>query len=203
VAALSALPSGEAGDDELKRLRKRLDELGAVDFFGCARVAEARAWIARLDVSPTTSPGPTRDWQGTTWVTRAGIKVDRMASAWLIRRYIDPRGKFRFVRGKSHAAAPGEARFDMFEAEFGHEGDACTFEVLVRRMALTDPGLRAIAEQVHDLDVKDGKFGRPDTAGFGVTIEAIAAANPTDEARLERVSVWLDELVGWYRAHPG
>ncbi len=119
-------------------------------------------------------------------MTRTGIKVDRMASAWLIRRFIDPEARFKFVPAKGYRPAPGELRFDMFEAEFTHEGELCTFEVLVRRFGLPDPALRAIAEIVHDIDVKDAKYGREEAAGIGQLVAGIAAAHADDEARLAR-----------------
>src|SRR5262249_61636995 len=93
--------------------------------------------------------------QGAVWVTRRGIHVDRMASAWLIRRFIDPAAHFRFVDPRSYRQEVGELRFDMFEAEFTHEGDLCTFAVLLSRFGLSAPALRAIAEMVHDVDLKD------------------------------------------------
>jgi hypothetical protein len=194
VEALRTL--AEPDDTELERLRKRIDELSAIDFFGSTRVMEARGWLRRLDEAraPTPPVGERAALRGMVWVTRAGIKVDRMASAWLIRRFVDPEATFRFVQGRSHRPETGEIRFDMVEAEFGHEGDECTFEVLVRRLGLADPGLRPIAELVHDIDLKDGKFGRPGAEGFAMTVEAIAAAHPTDEARLDRASAWLDDL---------
>lgn len=189
------------GSAELERLRKRLDEISAIDFFGATRVMEARGWLARLEQE--RSAGSSRveraDLAGKTWVTRAGIKVDRMASAWLVRRFVDPDAAFRFVPGRSHRPGAGEVRFDMVEAEFGHEGEDCTFEVLVRRLGLHDPGLRPIAELVHDVDVKDGKFARPETEGFSMTVQAIAAAHATDEARLERAAAWLDDLLVHFR----
>ena len=74
---------------------------------------------------------------GRTWVTRPGVHVDRIASAWLIRRFIDPEARFKFVPGKGYEPEPGEIRFDMFEAEFTHEGDRCTFEVLLAALAST------------------------------------------------------------------
>jgi hypothetical protein len=201
VDALRALPDGEDGDAELKRLRKRVDELAPIDFFGATKLIEARGWLQRLDAAraPATEAPPARDWRGLVWVTRSGIKVDRMASAWLIRRFVDPDAAFRWVPGRSHVPAAGEARFDMVEAEFGHEGDECTFEVLVRRNGLTDPGLGPIAQMVHDIDVKDGRYGRPETEGFAMTIDAIAAAHPDDDVRLERASAWLDDLLVLYR----
>jgi hypothetical protein len=198
VEALRAMSEGH--DPELKRLRKRLDDLCAIDFFGSTKVMEARRWLCRLDEarSPAAPQTERTELTGKVWVTRAGIKVDRMASAWLVRRFVDPDAAFRFVPGRSHRPEPGEVRFDMVEAEFGHEGDACTFEVLARRLGLVDAGLRPIAELVHDVDCKDGKFARPETEGFAMTVEAIAAAHPTDEARLERASAWLDDLHRWF-----
>ena len=90
--------------------------------------------------------------KGRTWVTRRGMFVDRIGSAWLIRRFIDPDARFKFVPAKGYAPEAGELRFDMFEAEFTHEGDRCTFEVLLSRGGLErDPGLAAIGEIVHDI----------------------------------------------------
>jgi hypothetical protein len=127
-------------------------------------------------------------------VTRQGIKVDRMASAWLIRRFIDARARLRFVDPRTYRHAKGELRFDMFEAEYTHEGDRCTFEVLVERFSLTERPLRAIAELIHDIDLKDGKFERAQTAGLETMIEGIALGHPGDEARLARASALFDDL---------
>ncbi len=140
-------------------------------------------------------------YQGRTWVTRTGIKVDRMASAWLIRRFIDPRARFKFVPAKGYRPERRELRFDMFEAEFTHEGDLCTFEVLLQRFGLADPALRAIAEIVHDVDVKDAKYGREEAAGIGQLVAGIAAAHPDDELRLARGAAVFDDLyVVFHRA---
>jgi hypothetical protein len=120
--------------------------------------------------------------------------VDRIASAWLIRRFIDPAARFRFVATQSHTPGAGELRFDMFEAEYTHEGDRCSFETLVARFGLKDPALTAIAELVHDIDCKDGKFGRDETAGLERLISGIVRRHATDEARLERGAAVLEDL---------
>jgi len=128
-------------------------------------------------------------------VTRKGVFVDRIASAWLIRRFIDPDARFRFVDPESYRPMPSELRFDMFEGEFTHEGDRCTFETLLYRFGLeNDPALIAIAEVVHDIDLKDGKFAREDAAGIERVIAGIAASNPDDAARLERGYQLFDDL---------
>jgi len=138
-----------------------------------------------------------------TWVTRKGIHVDRMASAWLIRRFIDSDARFKFVAGTDYEPERGEIRFDMFEAEFTHEGDRCTFEVLVERFSLDDPGLRALAEIVHDIDLKDAKFGRQDALGLERLVAGIAMAHKEDPARLERAAAVLDDLYEYFRRRPG
>jgi hypothetical protein len=135
---------------------------------------------------------------GRTWVTRVGIKVDRMASAWLIRRFIDVEARFKFVAPKGYVPLPGELRFDMFDAEYTHQGEECTFEVLADRFGLaSDDALRAIGEIVHDIDCKDDRYGRPETSGVAALIEAIASGAGDDEARLVRGRALFEDL---YRA---
>jgi hypothetical protein len=111
--------------------------------------------------------------------------VDRIGTAWLIRRFIDPAGTFRFIDPDRYSHSPGEIRFDMFEGEFTHEGDLCTFEVLLRHSGIQDPALDAIAEIVHDIDLKDERYQRPETNGIAGQIRGIAALHAADEGRLE------------------
>jgi hypothetical protein len=132
--------------------------------------------------------------RGSTWVTRAGIKVDRIACAWLIRRFLDPEAVIRFVDAERHQHRPGEQRFDMFEGEFTHEGDLCTFEVLLQRFLPGDRALRRIADSVHDLDLKDDRYDRSETPGIGFLIDGIAAAHADDEARLRVGAQLFDAL---------
>ena len=138
-------------------------------------------------------------YRARTWVTRTGVKVDRMASRWLIRRFIDPEARFKYVPAKGYRPEPGEIRFDMFDAEFTHEGDRCTFEVLVQRLRLDDPALVPIAEIVHDIDLKDSKFGRQEAAGVDRLIAGIALAHGDDEARQAQGSVVFENLYQSFR----
>jgi hypothetical protein len=188
---------------QVARLRRRLTEIVAIDFLGAPGREAAEGLVAGLEARMKTETGasesgrptmPIEAAQGRTWVTRTGIKVDRMASAWLIRRFIDPKARFKFVPAKGYAPEPRELRFDMFDAEFTHEGDLCTFEVLVRRFGLDQPGLRHLAEIVHDIDLKDARYGREEAAGIGQLVAGIAAANPGDEARLARGTALFDDL---------
>ena len=176
---------------DLGRLRKRLDEVAAIDFFGANGREAAEALIADLEehMEPSKETQTQRSsrpeiMDGRTWVTRTGIKIDRIASAWLVRNFIDRQAHFKYVSGQGYKPSSGELRFDMFEAEHTHEGDRCTFEVLVQRFGLDDPALRVIAEIVHDLDMKDGKYGRPEAAGIDRLIAGLCATISEDDARL-------------------
>jgi len=189
--------------NQIARLRQRLSELDAIDFFGAPGREIAEGLVSGMEarmkpsVESRESTKPTHgreEYRGRTWVTRSGIKVDRMASAWLIRKFIDPLARFKFVPAKGYEPQKGEVRFDMFEAEFTHEGDLCTFEVFVERFGLDEGALRAIAEIVHDIDVKDAKYGREEAPGVGQVVAGIAAAHPDDEARLERGTALFGDL---------
>jgi len=196
---------GEKVAAALARLRRRLAEVVEIDFFGAAGRDTVEGLLAAIEASlrpAAPKPEPdgvvTGEVRGRTWVTRTGVHVDRIASAWLIRRFIDPEARFRFVRASDPVAA-GELRFDMFEAEFTHEGERCTFEVLLRRFALTDRALARIAEVVHDIDLKDGRFGRPETAGVDHLIAGIALRHKEDEARLRDGATALDALYEYFK----
>jgi hypothetical protein len=137
--------------------------------------------------SPTVS-GVERVKPGRTWVTRRNVHVDRMASAWLIRRGIDPEARFKFVAPRGYRPEPGELRFDMAQAEYSHEGERCTFQVLLERFGLDDLALAAIGEIVRDIDCKDTKYGREETAGIAALLAGIAESEPEDLARLAQAA---------------
>lgn len=140
------------------------------------------------------------DLKGRVWVTREGVHVDRIACSWLIRRFIDPDAAIRFVPGKGYVPNPGEIRFDMFEGEITHEGDRCSFEVLLTRAAITDPALHTLSEIVHDIDLKDAKFAREETSGIASLIAGICASNTQDEQRIAQGGSVLDNLYEYFRA---
>jgi hypothetical protein len=211
-----SLPNGQTEETrhtkleiDLVKLRRRLAEVVAIDFFGAPGREVAEGLVSGVEARMTgknsmLGPDSARtlrreDFLGKTWVTRKGIYVDRMASAWLIRRFIDPDARFKFVPPKGYKPLPGELRFDMFEAEFTHEGDRCTLEVLIQRVGLDDPALIPIAEIVHDIDLKDSKFGRQDTIGIERLIAGIAMTHKDDEVRLERGCAVFNDLYEYFR----
>jgi hypothetical protein len=192
------------------RLMRRLEDVAAIDFCGAAERARAEQMVRELDsrlhrgTSPLQQEVPTVDKRprGGTWVTRQGVRVDRIASAWLIRRFIDPKATFRFVLEREHQPRSGEMRFDMYEGEFTHQGDRCTFEVLIERFGLQERGLAPIAEIIHDLDLKDAKYGRSETPGVERMIAGIVAAHARDDDRITRGSAFLDDLLASFRTDP-
>jgi hypothetical protein len=142
----------------------------------------------------TETDTPDRVEPGRTWVTRRGVHVDRMASAWLIRRFIDPKARFKFVAARGYRAERSELRFDMFDAEYTHVGDRCTFQVLLDRFGLSDPALTAIGEVVRDIDCKDIKYGRPETSGVAALMDGIARSETEDPDRIARGNDLLESL---------
>jgi hypothetical protein len=195
----------ETATSALVRLRKRLDEVRAIDFFGADARETVEGLLAAVESSlrppaaEAANGPPATPVRGRTWVTRSDVHVDRIASAWLIRRFIDPDARFKFVPGREYAPAPGELRYDMFEAEFTHEGDSCTFEVLRRRFGLEEPALREIAEIVHDVDLKDAKFSRPEAPGLERLVAGIAMRHADDEARLRDGASALEALYEYFK----
>ncbi|HXN33278.1 MAG TPA: chromate resistance protein ChrB domain-containing protein [Polyangiaceae bacterium] len=211
----TGLPPRLAKDDErrgeletqLGRLQKRLGEVGAIDFFGAPGRVAAEAALASFgrrlergqkaadeggDLTPEA-------YRNRTWVTRKNVHVDRIGCAWLVHRFIDPDARFKFVAAQGYRAAQGEVTFDMYEADFTHVGDQCSFETLVERFNLREAGLAPLAEIIHDIDVKDGKFGRAEAPGVAAVIAGIALAEREDEARVTVGGRIFDALLQLYR----
>jgi hypothetical protein len=189
----------------LARINQRLAAINRIDFFAASGRAAADALLARLEHShiaraapPSGAPAPVA-LTGKTWVTRQDIHVDRMACAWLITRFIDPAARLKFVPGRQYAPLPNEVRYDMQDGEFTHEGDNCSFEVLLARAGIRDPALRVIGEIVHDMDLKDGKFGHAETAGIAHVISGICRTQGSDEVRLQRGRELFDGIYEQFR----
>ena len=204
--------SGQAPPEGRLRFRlahaqRRFEQVARNDFFGAPRRAQAEAALedlaARLQPPSRTvarKRPPHPELIGRTWVTRRGVQVDRIASAWLIRRFVDPDARFRFIDVHEEQPHPGELTFDMTGADFTHEEDRCTFETLVRRTGRNDGALARMAEIIHDIDIKDGKFKRPEARGVEQLVLGLLAANAEDERRLDRGFAMLDDL---YRSFAG
>lgn len=197
---------------DLMRCRKRVAEITAIDFFGANGREGAESDLAVLErrLAPEVHPDVSAraksseraridDYRGRVWVTRKNVHVDRIACAWLIRRFIDAKARLRFIEPDGFVAKPHEVTFDMRDAHFTHEGDRCSFETIVARFALREPGLSVIAEIIHDLDVNDGKFGRAEAPGVGALLAGIALRHPEDEDRIAVGGTMFDALLALYK----
>lgn len=183
-------------------LKRELDRIQAIDYLETPLGRRARAqWeslakrVSTADARPVATTGRRRGGlppSGRTWVTRPRPHIDRIASAWLIKRFVDDQARFAFA---DPADAPKKGvPFDILGAEFGHQGEDCTFETLVRRAGLKDRRLRVIAEIVHEADLRDGKFTRTEATGVDLTIRGLAATIHDDAELLERGMALFDGL---------
>jgi hypothetical protein len=174
--------------------RERLSEIERIDFFGSAGRDRVTTLLQQLEAhSPTDKanhPAPSgkdvnnrERYRGRLWITRPRPGVDRMSSAWLIRRFIDPQARFAFAADRNGVRGDG-VPFDMFGAEFSHHGDRCTFETLCAIFGIHDPALDRIAAVVHDLDLKDERHGAPEAATIAGLLDGLQLAHSDDQALL-------------------
>ncbi|MBI2189062.1 MAG: chromate resistance protein [Acidobacteria bacterium] len=189
----------------VRRLRERLAAIERIDYFASAgrdRVVsilnqlEQQVRAPKAPARPAATDNRSQTYAGRLWVTRPRPGVDRMASAWLIRRFIAPEARFDFVADRD--SAPREAvPFDMFGVEFTHRGTLCTFEVLCETFALRDAALAPVAAIVHDLDLKDEQFTPPEAPTVGSIVDGLRLAHEDDQTLLAEGMVLFEAL---YRA---
>jgi hypothetical protein len=175
----------------ITRLRQRFQELASIDFFGCPlrpKVESALDALRESAVGSTdSSAGKVHraDFQKRLWVTRPRPGVDRVCSAWLIRKFIDPGARFAFATEDKKPA--GAVPFDMYQAGgFGHHGDDCTFETLRKSFSIHDPKVLVLAQIVHDADLLDDKFGRREGFGVDEIMKGWARQGLSDRKLLDR-----------------
>jgi hypothetical protein len=196
------------GPAQLARLQRRLDEIAAIDFFKAPERGTAEILVKDLTVRLSDEPSPEaviqeriNHMKGKIWVTRENLFVDRIACGWLIRRFVDSEAAFKFVSGAHYTPEKGEVRFDMFDGEFTHEGDRCTFEVMIQRFQLQEKALAPLAEVVHDIDLKDAKFGRAETDGFNALLTGLTASRPDDNQRMAEGAQLFENLYAYFQRH--
>ena len=195
----AAIAPGRRRMAQLGRVKSRFQEIAAVDFFGSPAKKRALELIGRAERGNTKQSAAGRskrkDYQGRVWVTRPRPGIDRSASAWLIRRFIDGKARFMFA---ADGQAPAEAiPFDMYQGGFGHRGEDCSFETLRKEFWVRDARATAIGEMVHDADLGDGKFGRKEAYGVDEVLKGWARKGMSDKELLER---GMEMIEGLYRA---
>ena len=193
---------GRPKPGQATRFRRRLQEIAAIDFFGSPLRGRAEALLESFDsigeskLLPASARKLRKEYLDRVWVTRPRPGIDRVASAWLIRRFIDANARFVFADDpRRHADA---VPFDMFQAGgFGHRGDDCTFETLRKQFAIRDLKIEVIAEIIHDADLSDEKFGRGEALGLERVLIGWAHQGISDEELLRR---GMELIEGLYRS---
>jgi hypothetical protein len=196
-------------ETELDKLHKELERIDCTDFFNASGRAAALAAYERcqkaLRAAQSRHEKPAQadtqkgeaislaSYQGRRWVTRRNLFIDRLAAIWLIKRFVDAKARFYFIaEGESVEGAIG---FDMYDGEFTHHGEDCTFETMIKRFGLNeDAGLRELAEIVHDIDLKDNKFNRSEAAGLGAVIRGLAESLNDDRKLAQQCGPIFDGL---------
>jgi hypothetical protein len=185
---LVSLPHSQRPPRQLSRVRRRLQEIASIDFFANPMRARAEALVARADEAEAVSPrrkAKAAEYRNRIWITRPRPGIDRVSSAWLIARFIDP--KANFVFGDDPAIDPAAVPFDMFSPQgFGHRDQDCTFETLCKEFAIRDGRVRRIAQIIHDADLGDEKFGRIEGVGLDQVLEGWARQEVPDDELLRR-----------------
>lgn len=180
----------------LARLRQRFQHIVSIDFFGHPlREQVERALHQSIPNHPEIGRATRSEYQRRVWVTRPRPGIDRVTSAWLIRKFIDVRARFAFS-AESHKPA-GSVPFDMYEGGFGHRGEDCTFETLTKAFGIGDKRVGTIAQVVHDADLLDDKFGRYEGLGIDAVLKGWARQGWTDQKLLIR---GLELAEGLYRS---
>ena len=193
---LSTAPPHRRALARVSRLRARFREIAEVDFFGSPLKKRVQQLFERIDTHPATDRQVAKikrsDYLGRVWVTRPQPGIDRSASAWLIRRFIDKNSRFAFaVEEKVPLKA---VPFDMFRGGFRHRGEDCTFETLQKTFGIRDRRVSAIAEIIHDADLFDEKFGRKEGFGIDAVLQGWAKQGVPDKALIERGIALIEAL---------
>lgn len=201
VAELVKLaPAANGVSGPIKRLRRRYDEIQAIDFFesplrkGAEKALQQAEQPKKKAASSKAGTALHADYQQRLWLTRPRPGIDRVSSAWLIARFIDPKARFAF--GGNSAAHANAVPFDMFQGGgFGHEGDHCTFETLTISFGIKDEKVHIIGQAIHDADLEDDKFARPEGRTINQILQGWARQGIADDELLRR---GMDLIEGLY-----
>jgi hypothetical protein len=203
LSEVQQLKSSEQGfSAQLARLKRRLEEIAEIDFFDCPLRAKAEETLYKAE-HPITAQAQARkgkvsktEYQARVWITRPRPGIDRVSSAWLIKRFIDTKATFLF--GNDSTAHPKALPFDMYQGGgFGHEGEKCTFETLCARFGTPDKKVRLIGQAIHDADLDDEKFGRTEGITINQILKGWAKQGIPDDELLRR---GIDLIEGLYHS---
>jgi hypothetical protein len=187
--------------EKLERVRKQFREIKQTDFFNCPKAQDVEMLLRRLGRTSAAASQPPkidiRNFRGRTWLTRPRPEIDRVGSAWLIRKFIDPKAKFAFA--PKPPANRSAVTFDMLDGDFSHQGDDCTFETLHKQFRIDDKVVCKIGEMIHDADVDDEKFERTECIGIDHVLKGWAREGLPDQEILRRGLQCFDALYAFLR----
>jgi hypothetical protein len=194
---------GASKPGQLSRLRRRFEEIVAIDFFNSPLRSRVEQLLANADARPDIDAAAgkrtsrrKKEFQKRTWMTRPRPGIDRVSSAWLILHFIDPQARFTF--GTNSGKVAGAVAFDMFQADgFGHRGDDCTFETLCKEFRISDPKVKVVSQIIHDADLGDEKFGRSEGIALDRVLIGWAQQELSDQELLQR---GIELIEGLYRS---
>jgi len=185
----------------LDRFRKQFREIQQVDFFNSLRAEDVEMLLRKLERTPSgqsTFPKvKSRDYRNKTWITRPRPEIDRVGSAWLIRKFIDRKAKFIFA--KKIPSNRSLISFDMLDADFTHRGDDCTFETLVKSFGIGDKVVQTIGEMIHNADLDDERFERIECIGIDRVLKGWGRQGVSDQETLRRGFQCFDALYAFLR----
>lgn len=185
---LSSVALHERSSSRIRRLGARFREIAEVDFFSSPLQKRVEELLMRANTSPPAETEAKKikasDYRGRVWVTRPRPGIDRSASAWLIRRFIDRKARFTFAPEES--VPPKAVPFDMYHGGFGHSGESCTFETLQKSFRIRDKRVGVIGQIIHDADLLDEKFGRKEGYGVDAVLDGWEKQGTPDSELLQR-----------------
>jgi hypothetical protein len=193
---------------EAQAFRERYARIRTMDYFSAENANRTADMIRELEVAASdakpAAAGPTGrvtdTYRAKTWVTRTRPGIDRIASAWFIRRHVDSKARFSFVASTNGRVPSGRVPFDMYGVEFGHHGSHCTLETFIERFAIADPATVRLSQIVHDLDLKDDKYGLPECAAVGRLVDGLRQLYSGDDELLTQGIIVMEAL---YRSLAG
>lgn len=188
--------------DSLEKLNKRFLEIKRIDFFHSPDATPVTDGLERIksmllgkESKVEVAPVSIADYQEMQWVTRLKPHVDRLACIWLIRRFIDPKANIRY----SQTPEADEISFDMPNATFGHHGNLCSFETMMHAFQLDAPGLKEVAEVVHEIDLRDGRYLRPETEGVATVLKGWQLAKFDNQQLESNGLIFFDGLYASFK----
>ena len=197
--------SPDAFSNQLQKLKQRFQEVREIDYFQCSHAEDLQIMLQKAEALESPKKKPrlrsrrlrSEDYREKVWVTRPRPEIDRVGSAWLIRKFIDTEAKFVFANTPDEQ--PDAIPFDMFQVEFSHQDEFCTFETFIDRFGIRDRAVQRVAELIHDADLEDDKFHRIEGFGVEQIFKGWAKEGRSDQEILQLGSACFEGLYAQFK----